>query len=359
MNVLASIEARVFVCVADTFKDMPHHKCWMDAVLVIAMMLVVSRQNAAAQPARSIAGSYGMEATPSPEGGTHFILQPDSTYVVVYFGGARAGRWNVVDDTLLYLTPTDVPAHTFALYGRRHAGLVGHSRIFYTGDFGSGGHYVRIGGLGAGRGQRVRRVFNEGANCTSFPNVDTVAGTPDSIVLVRRDWRQAEGRGDAYAFGNPARYNDFVAVATRREETAAMRGDEPVAAIRADGLYFLKSRHFARREEWEPGDEDRTFFHELTTANPDPDTVFYNPAYNEPDERPDGDELPFDLKNYRAAQGGDALETADYEEGGEYRADYDFHDMRMVYVFRAVQPVVARGVRFRVEGKPVFSFSCE
>lgn len=48
-----------------------------------------------------------------------------------------------------------------------------------------------------------------------------------------------------------------------------------------------------------------------------------------------------------------------FEEGAEFKPDFDFHDMSVLYVFLAVGPVGVRIEEFRMERGTVFRVVCE
>lgn len=326
---------------------------WLHALLLAACTLMISSLGANAQD--GITGAYRLNVNHEPEGGTKLFLMPDSTYAIVYFGGARAGRWRVEADSLLFLTPTDVPANSFAVYGRRHDGLRGKTRIFYTGSF-ERAVYAGWGATRAGSLRTMRRVFNEDANCLSFPTVDTFDAVPDSIALVEED-RESAGRGDIHTFQNTAGFNDFVVVhSSRASEDDGPDAREPIGAIRAEGIYLFGTRHTARRGEMPTSEEDLAFFGMLNRVDPNPDTLFYNPHYRAVSEL---EEAPVNLDTYTSLPSRDMLVLPSYTEGAEYAPAFDFHDMRVLYRFLTLAPQVERSARFAIEKGSIFRFVCD
>jgi len=323
-----------------------------NSLLLFPLFAALFVGSAGAQPS-PLVGAYRTSAHHSPEGDAQIFFLPDSTYAVLFFGGARAGRWTVKSDTLVYLTPTDVPPRPVALYGRHHAGLGARARIFY-GGFATGTAYISAGPQGTE--PALRRVFNENANCTSFPYVDTMDVVPAVVRILVRHYTDT-GAPVVYTFANSEGYNDFVAEdLTERWADRSFRADEPFATVRRGGLYLLDARYMAERRPLPERGEDRDMLAVITRVNPAPDSVLFNPLYNGVGSISDH---PVDLTTYTPARGGNALVAPDYTEGAEHVPDYDFNDMRILFRFRAMTPTEVRTPRPRLDERPFFRAECD
>lgn len=82
---------------------------------------------------------------------------------------------------------------------------------------------------------------------------------------------------------------------SEQHRECSIRDDEPFAALREGGLYIFDARYFAERGDLPEREVERALFSTLTRQNPAPDSVVYNPAYNDVGEMEDN---PVDLAGY-------------------------------------------------------------
>jgi hypothetical protein len=110
-----------------------------------------------------IAGSYH-KSSKDPHGGSHLIITPNNTFVVTYFGGMRKGTWLENDDGYEFTYHTEPE---FVVYARHNPSIT-DSVIIRAHVDAVNGDAIRINPKAS---NEFRLIFNEHANCFSYPYI--------------------------------------------------------------------------------------------------------------------------------------------------------------------------------------------
>ncbi len=302
---------------------------------------------AMAQDTGAIYGKYNRGVKGDPQGASYLYVLKNHRYVIVFFGGAQTGIWELSKNNLVTFTPR-TPAARFQLYGRHNPDQKDSTRICFQ-RFSD--EETFIGTIGVEMATPLlQRVFNPDPNCFSYPYVYCFPGVKKDFVFADKPY----GNGDMpeasllYPFQNLEGYNDFIAAYfTPHGEYRPF-----MARLTPKGLAFSE-------EDIAPAgaidaEEEREFLDAFNNANPDPDTVFFNPRYN---EAPDvsGDTLNYTYNSKKQAY----VSPMNYTEGEEYEKDADdFNRMNIVYPFRRLKAGVSLKREFTIAPGSLFQVSC-
>jgi len=161
-----------------------------------------------------IVGSYYMSSG-NPEGGSHFIVMPDHTFVVTYFGGMRKGTWELQDDRYFFTYHVEP---VFVLYARNNPKVTDSVSVRIAID-GNRSFALRLNASGD---EPFTPLFNKNANCFDYPyilkqkealkNLDAYA--PDRGY---RSQNELEDLGEQYSFNTEIQHNEFILAGLSRE----------------------------------------------------------------------------------------------------------------------------------------------
>jgi len=312
------------------------------------LLCILTVPGVSAQDATGIYGKYNRSVKGDPQGASYLYMLKDYHYVIVFFGGAQLGTWTLSEQGLVVFRP-HMPSSRFQLYGRHNPDIKDSTRICFQ-QFAEEETFIGTGGEGAGQ-PLLQRVFNPEPNCFGYPYVYRFQGKKKNFVFANKPYRDEDSveARQLYPFSNPDGYNDFIAVYHKpggEYEPFVARWNGKALAFSEDDIDVPSP--------FEEG-EDREFLDELSHANPDPDTIFFNPRYK---EAPDvaQDTLNFTYHKEKGAY----ISTLNYREGEEYdREADDFNRMNIVYPFRKLQPGAPVKGSFTLAGGSLFHASCE
>lgn len=129
-----------------------------------------------------ITGAYNSSSN-DPHGGSSFIVMPDHHFVVAYFGGILKGTWQKEDDLYHFVFKTEP---RFVLYGRKRKLNNDTTTVSVKLD-GNKGFAVRFNANK--KDQPFLPIFNEDANCYSYPYVYKQTESLKLLDIVKEDSR--------------------------------------------------------------------------------------------------------------------------------------------------------------------------
>ncbi|KAF5305967.1 hypothetical protein FQR65_LT18641 [Abscondita terminalis] len=112
-------------------------------------------------------------------GGTSFIIKKDNTFLVVAMGTLIKGIWGI-DKNIITLTPKN-PDAPFYLYARKNPDIKGGMRLMISGNDSDNNIYVGT------FPNKMKRLFNEEANCFDYPYVHSIERTSRNSDFYRSD----------------------------------------------------------------------------------------------------------------------------------------------------------------------------
>lgn len=299
-----------------------------------------------AQNNTDIAGVYTLGS--SPEGSSLLWVLENGKYAITYFGGVQVGSWKKKDNTFEFKPA--VRENKFELYGRKNKKLKGQSRIFFSGFEDTD---VFVGFTNEGEALKMKRVFNEDANCFGFPYIHTLDKTPGIVSFM---YVHNGKESVVYTFKSQQKYNDFVVLnyvrSVQSEETAF------TAVYKENSLQILNNyggdndsydKHPLPKEG-----EDIDFLMEVTGISmASPETVYYNPSFMNFEGNP---EEFYQFNDDKGAY----IDPEYYEEGDEYNDSEDsFDKMSVIYPYQAIKPVKEEAKKYQLDDTSIFTVTCD
>ncbi|QNK77613.1 hypothetical protein H7F37_00535 [Winogradskyella sp. PAMC22761] len=155
-----------------------------------------------------ISGSYA-QSSGNPEGGSTFIVLPNQTFIVAYFGGARKGTWKLKADGIYEFTYH--AEAKFVLYGRFNSELKDSVNVSIGVDSRED-LAVRFNKISE---EPFTPIFNKNANCFSYPYYYKQKGKLNTleVSVPRDDYYYEDEPTDSvsiYSFKVEENYNDFI-----------------------------------------------------------------------------------------------------------------------------------------------------
>jgi hypothetical protein len=323
-------------------------------VLVSALLLCFFLLGSACKPVKSepdISGEYVTGRGGDPQGGATLFLMPDHRFVVVFFGGAAMGNWEIKDSMVLF--EPQVKQAGFNVYGKHNPKLGDSIRVFFDGFDTAGGAAI---GFDAST-KNVKQVFNDSPNCPEFPYIGKFAGRPAKIVLAARPVDQggsiiAGADWQIYTCDNAARYNDFVA---RYETAHAQQQPQNFNAMIKNGQLYFEGK-VANRKPLSDARGELKEIRQLLNTSLDPATIFYNPYFKEAEPGVEKDTLNYRFDQQKAAY----ISFHNYVPGEENKSekDGDFNGMNVVYPYHKL-PVMKSSGQVNLDAKPLFTAKCK
>ncbi|MCB0485266.1 MAG: hypothetical protein KDC47_03620 [Flavobacteriaceae bacterium] len=219
----------------------------------------------------------------NPEGGSSLIVLPDHTFVQTYFGGMIHGTWKVEANNISF--KPYVESDPFVVYVRKTDTLT-NTKISFEGFENGMPSYVNFK-LNKVVSTKMKRVFNEDANCFSYPYEYEVKGIIEEIHLAvpLGHWHNNQFNKVTFAVDD---YNDIVIINNPVKSDVT----QFVAQIQANGLQF-NGKLVARKELQDIGEEDIIFIKAFVMKKPFEDTIYKNEEHFFVDQT-----FPIDLKKY-------------------------------------------------------------
>lgn len=316
-------------------------------LFIVCVSLLSCKQPVRPEPA--IAGVYNTSSG-GPEGGGGLYLLPDHRFVLIYFGGAAMGTWEINDTTVLF-KPQFKPVG-FRLYGRHNPKLIDSIRIYFEGFDTYGTAAIGFNPMA----KTVKQVFNDSPNCTQYPTVGKFAGSPQKIVLAAQPVNETGTTETTpawriYTCDNPDKYNDFIA--RYNPETNHPRLQNFRGSIHNGKLNFAQQ---SSEKKPLPGAAEMKVIYQLLNTPMDPESVYYNPYYNEAMAGTEKDTL-----NYRFNSEKDAyINFRNYKEGEENKSvkESDYNNLNVIYRYRMLKYTTAAG-SVKLDTIPIFTAKCK
>ena len=135
---------------------------------IILLLFIGITQKVIAQKS-TIIGMYSTSMGSNQQATAAIFVLDNNNFLEAYFGGMRKGTWKIIKDSLVEFKYTDIPASPFTLFGRQNKNIGDSVRMFFEG-FNASPAAFHFGNLKC-RMPLMTKVFNDDANCISFPNV--------------------------------------------------------------------------------------------------------------------------------------------------------------------------------------------
>lgn len=245
---------------------------------LIYLIFLISFMAMAQNPTKEdIVGSYKLPNT-NPEGGQSVIIFKNKTFATFYFGGALKGTWKIIGNQVKFKTEGNPK---FYLYGRKLLSLTDSTHLNFSCEESA------LVNLNSKINNTMQPLFNEGANCFSYPYVYKTNKGLTEVTFAKKDYSQNNGLFDLYKFEIPKDFNDLIVVGLSDQYTNVI---EFSATYSEGSLYFNSSKKAAskRAASIEDSEEDKAFIDTFMNKELIPELLSYGdeffPNYDNPSE---------------------------------------------------------------------------
>lgn len=172
-----------------------------------------------------IVGVYN-EKCNDPVGGSSVVFLPNQTVVILYFGGVQKGTWDL-DDGRVIITASPQPQ--FVVYGRKTESLGTKRQVNFLIE----PNNDVVVGLDSGNKRLLKPVFNQNANCFSFPYIFTQESKLIQLHAAQNRQEQneynfvGESSAEVYHFNIFDVYNDILLVNLPSAYSRKWRSEAP------------------------------------------------------------------------------------------------------------------------------------
>lgn len=321
----------------------------INIILVIIVFFTSIFMNA--QNSTEITGLYSLGSY-SPEGGSHLFILQDGNYAITYFGGIQTGNWQKTKNNSITFLP-HIKESKFELFGRHNKDLKGSTKILFRG-FQKGETFIQLT-ADEKETTKLRRVFNQDANCFSSPYVYTFKTLANNISFMATEY--GNSYNDIITIENPEMYNDFIAkfIAVNYVEAETL-----FAKFKDQKLYFENDKTTQRIPLQEVNSEDIEFITNFISSQSNTDTIYLNPSYNtfgglESEEQQDIHKYHVFNKEKNAF-----IDEEYYVEGVEYKnTDESYDDMSIIYAYNALKKHSKKSGEYKINEKSLFQVNCD
>lgn len=314
-------------------------KTYISGLLLVLSSTLMAQNNA------DITGVYTLGS--SPEGSTHLWVLENGKYAITYFGGVQVGSWKKKDNTFEF--EPAVRENKFELYGRKNKDLKNNSRVFFSGFEDTD---VFVGFANEGEPLKMKRAFNEDANCFGFPYIHTLDKAPGIVSFM---YEHNGKESVIYTFKNQQGYNDFAVLNYVR---SAQSEEMSFTAVYKENSLQILNNYGGENDSYDkhplPKEgEDIDFLMEVTSVDmTSPEVVYYNPSFMSFEGNP---EECYEFNKEKGAY----IYPGYYKEGDEYDDNEDsFDKMTVIFPYQAIKPV-KETKKYQLDNASIFTVTCD
>lgn len=226
--------------------------------LLLQLLFLVCVTVVTSVKAQDISGVYHIKGN-SPEGGTNYVLFPDNTFVVSYFGGMITGTWKKDGNTISFENRVEPK---FVLYGRTISNIKDTLQVRFNVRESQG---VAVG-FAEEEQLQLKHVFNENPNCFSYPYIHKQTENITDFYVTNIPYNSASevNASKAFHFENLDGYNEFILINLPDEYTSEINFS---ARIENELLYFNNSLKGSTKRPVEDLSEEDAFYLKNYTQN--------------------------------------------------------------------------------------------
>ncbi|MCU0437921.1 MAG: hypothetical protein MUC49_08380 [Raineya sp.] len=164
---------------------------------LIGILIFISSLEVFSQQKMDVIGVYHESGSTGGGnvGGANYYILENHHFVIIAYATIIYGKWEINEKNVLILSPTKPP--TFKIYGRYNPTIKSGAKIMFQ-NFESRS-FIQIN-----EETVFTPVFNENANCLSYPNVASFSQKTESISLATIK--------EIYKFQVKNNANDFIAI---------------------------------------------------------------------------------------------------------------------------------------------------
>ncbi len=300
---------------------------------LLLLLFLSTTLTSCAQNSSKIAGSYKMD-------GSLLVINADNTCMIFAVNAFVKGNVEINGNEVT-ITPY-VPKVPFVLYGRKSESRVGGNTLMLQG-FNDAETLINFEENNTSI-NKMKPVFNSGANCVDYPNVLDNPNENSSFYFA------IEGKKEVYEFENKQGYRDFVVLyLPQKEENLRIN----FTLNKDKNKIIYKGKVVEKEENAITEDELDKVMAMYNRAYSESEYYYCNPAYNFFETE------GIDVKSgqYKKEEYAGAYYFVDkYNEPDN---DDDYHNTTKIYEYKKINPKVLTDQSYTIEKASVFTFTCE
>jgi hypothetical protein len=285
-----------------------------------------------AQNSSNIAGQYKIS-------NEVLIINTDNTFLILGMGSIIKGTVETNESTVK-LTPYE-PEYPFVLFGRYHAGLGNGSKVMFR-NFDQAETLVNYD-LDNASIQKMKRVFNENANCIEYPNVLSLPYQNKRLYVA------IKGSNHVCVFDTLQGYNDFIIV---YKPTKAPFSERILTRKKGQDELLFQGEVLKKS----PTAMDPKIVAKLMgmydRGNAEMDPYYCNPQYNYFEQN------GVDLSEYERVQNGKELYYT-YKDAELEEDKTDYSSIGIIYRYSKNNPTTIMDISYNMESGSIFNFTCK
>ncbi|MEE9363814.1 MAG: hypothetical protein V3U92_14530 [Cellulophaga sp.] len=318
----------------------------------ISLIILFLSIQANTQNSPDIMGLYNLGSS-SPAGGSHLFVLENGNYAITYFGGVQNGKWKNTQGNIYEFTP-NLNESTFELSGRYNKDLKNKTKIFFN-SFENSETFIQLRTAPEEK-YTMQRVFNKGANCFSYPYVNTFKTTANSVSFMSIQHNDDDTNPSIITIKNQEGYNDFI---VNFIEVDSYEAEPFLVTFKENKLYF-KDGNFSDRSPLNEEGEDIQFIKSMIKMEANRDTIYFNPSYNMFGQFVGNKGRQNIHEHHVFNEQKDAfIDTKYYVEGQEnIKSDDSFENMAIIYAYKVLKNYTKESVKYKINKKALFHVNC-
>ena len=306
---------------------------------LIGILIFISSLEVFSQQTIDVIGVYresGSTGGGSVGGASYYILE-NHHFVIIAYATIIYGKWEINEKDVLILHPINPPV--FRIYGRYNPNIKSGAKIMFQ-NFESERSFIQIN-----EETIFIPVFNEDANCLSYPNVANFSQKTESISLATiKEIHKFQVKNNA---------NDFIAIYHHGKDTYKpfMFQITPQGLIANQGK-VMKKKSLKMLEE-----EEKSYIVEIQkSVDANRNYLYVNHLYNNFDKYDTEVEQQYIYDKNKNAY----LHKLSYKPNEENEKLQDAYN-RDAFLYKYLELMVDEKVKkkFEIASKPLFRATCE
>lgn len=294
-----------------------------------------------AQDDKSFTGYY------RASGPEHLLLEEDHSFYIIAYATFIKGEW-IKEKNELKLIPHN-PEHTFEVYARFNPNIKEGYKIKFN-NFYKKQTYIATGGV-----DTMQPIFNPNPNCFNNPYVNQFSSKTDSISFVDAFAGPESGERKTYTF-TAGKYNDFIAL---YNDPTNYHREISLPIEQMSGKLVLKNSA-GQYDKYKPDkklQQEIEEIREMAKKEKSANEIYCNPSYRPFDITAIGFEANYSFNSAKNAW----ISILNYEKDEEIypeRLNDAYHSIGILYKYEKITPVNIALKQFKINGKSLFTATC-
>lgn len=331
----------------------------MKILFAITILLFMVTSFAQQQNSKFIAGQYH-------DGDGGLLIFEDHTFMIVAYATAIRGKLTIHGNEVIF---NPIQKEPFSVYGRKNENIKEAKMMFSNFEKGTSFMNYTINHEPL---DTMRLIFNEMANCFSFPYIYSFEKNINTFYFSYMDHRYPEEMQvkvlpnnvyqfnpiKVYQFDNDNAYNDFAVSFGKQEDIDTFSGKivDGGKAIVFSSFNVGNANEEARKIVKRNFEKDFEDLKQGVSQHLEKKYVFLNPAYREYEPKYILDTNLYTCINSDTYVRKDVLcKDGTYDKGDTA----EYHNSNVIYKYNKITPKILKGGQYKVEEKPFFTVNCK